>query len=445
MKYLTYEQTYERMQGVIEGVTEELNSLKFLNDYNDEIEDRISELQEEINEALDESQIDEILEYIENETIKVDEELEKWLENFRYVNGEEKNLGLDAEKITEYLDFIRDRDNKEEAIILLRELIEGPEQEQYRNLKNFVDFLNQDLQDDYENAPETLEIKQIKLLCLINDSIIGISSTDIFHLDGNQKVDKNQHALYLAFKSVAEDIAPEDFEPIYMEVMKNITNPYTKIGMNLEYLSKTEDYMLDNPNYKPNKSLINEALPYLALKVAIDELGITATMTGASSNVFLEKSNIFGGMYFANYYIDETNLDRNLYNVLLKDTNGINKDYVRLLELLNNGSTRKIFDTISDDIFGDFIKNQLEKDIEAKVDEPLFIALILNSLDIDAENFRDNIDRIQKIVSSNVPLTKKDLIDISSLMFYIEETRDISLETRNMLKEAKSDRSHVVL
>lgn len=436
MKYLTYEQTYERMQGVIEGVTEELNSLKFLNDYNDEIEDRISELQEEINEALDESQIDEILEYIENETIKVDEELEKWLENFRYVNGEEKNLGLDAEKITEYLDFIRDRDNKEEAIILLRELIEGPEQEQYRNLKNFVDFLNQDLQDDYENAPETLEIKQIKLLCLINDSIIGISSTDIFHLDGNQKVDKNQHALYLAFKSVAEDIAPEDFEPIYMEVMKNITNPYTKIGMNLEYLSKTEDYMLDNPNYKPNKSLINEALPYLALKVAIDELGITATMTGASSNVFLEKSNIFGGMYFANYYIDETNLDRNLYNVLLKDTNGINKDYVRLLELLNNGSTRKIFDTISDDIFGDFIKGQLEKDIEGKVDEPLFIALILNSLDIDAENFRDNIDKIQKVASSNATLTKKDLIDISSLMFYIEETRDISQETRNMLREA---------
>ena len=436
MKYLTYEQTYERMQSVIEGVTEELNSLKFLNDYNNELDDRISELQEEINESLDESQIDEILEYIENETIKVDEELERWLEKFRYANGEEKNLGLDAEEITEYLNFIRDRDNKEEAIILLRELIEGPEQEQYRNLKNFVDFLNQELQDDYENAPETLEIKQIKLLCLINDSIIGIGTTDIFHLDGNQKVDENQHALYLAFKSVSEDIAPEDFEPIYMEVMKNITNPYTKIGMNLEYLSKTEDYMLDNPNYKPNKSLINEALPYLALKVAIDELGITATMTGASSNVFLEKSNIFGGMYFANYYIDETNLDRNLYNVLLKDTNGINKDYVRLLELLNNGSTRKIFDTISDDIFGDFIKGQLEKDIEGKVDEPLFIALILNSLDIDAENFRDNIDRIQKIVSSNATLTKKDLIDISSLMFYIEETRDISQETRNMLREA---------
>lgn len=436
MKYLTYEQTYERMKSVIDGVTEELNSLKFLNDYNNEIDDRISELQEEINESLDESQIDEILGYIENESIKVDEELERWLENFRYANGEEKNLGLDAEEITEYLNFIRDRDNKEEAIILLRELIEGPEQEQYRNLKNFVDFLNQELQDDYENAPETLEIKQIKLLCLINDSIIGIGTTDIFHLDGNQKVDENQHALYLAFKSVSEDIAPEDFEPIYMEVMKNITNPYTKIGMNLEYLSKTEDYMLDNPNYKPNKSLINEALPYLALKVAIDELGITATMTGASSNVFLEKSNIFGGMYFANYYIDETNLDRNLYNVLLKDTNGINKDYVRLLELLNNGSTRKIFDTISDDIFGDFIKGQLEKDIEGKVDEPLFIALILNSLDIDAENFRDNIDEIQKVASSNATLTKKDLIDISSLMFYIEETRDISQETRNMLREA---------
>ena len=436
MKYLTYEQTYERMQSVIEGVTEELNSLKFLNDYNNELDDRISELQEEINESLDESQIDEILEYIENETIKVDEELERWLEKFRYANGEEKNLGLNAEEITEYLNFIRDRDNKEEAIILLRELIEGSEQEQYRNLKKFIDFLNQELQDDYENAPETLEIKQIKLLCLINDSIIGIGATDIFHLDGNQKVDENQHALYLAFKSVSEDIAPEDFEPIYMEVMKNITNPYTKIGMNLEYLSKTEDYMLDNPNYKPNKSLVNEALPYLALKVAIDELGITATMTGASSNVFLEKSNIFGGMYFANYYIDETNLDRNLYNVLLKDTNYINKDYVRLLELLNNGSTRKIFDTISDDIFGDFIKNQLEKDIEGKVDEPLFIALILNSLDIDAENFRDNIDRIQKIVSSNATLTKKDLIDISSLMFYIEETRDISQETRNMLREA---------
>ena len=436
MKYLTYEQTYERMQSVIEGVTEELNSLKFLNDYNNELDDRISELQEEINESLDESQIDEILEYIENETIKVDEELERWLEKFRYANGEEKNLGLDAEEITEYLNFIRDRDNKEEAIILLRELIEGPEQEQYRNLKNFADFLNQELQDDYENAPETLEIKQIKLLCLINDSIIGIGTTDIFHLDGNQKVDENQHALYLAFKSVSEDIAPEDFEPIYMEVMKNITNPYTKIGMNLEYLSKTEDYMLDNPNYKPNKSLINEALPYLALKVAIDELGITATMTGASSNVFLEKSNIFGGMYFANYYIDETNLDRNLYNVLLKDTNGINKDYARLLELLNNGSTRKIFDTISDDIFGDFIKGQLEKDIEGKVDEPLFIALILNSLDIDAENFRDNIDKIQKVASSNATLTKKDLIDISSLMFYIEETRDISQETRNMLREA---------
>lgn len=439
MKYLTYEQTYERMQSVIEGVTEELNSLKFLNDYNNELDDRISELQEEINESLDESQIDEILEYIENETIKVDEELERWLEKFRYANGEEKNLGLDAEEITEYLNFIRDRDNKEEAIILLRELIEGPEQEQYRNLKNFVDFLNQELQDDYENAPETLEIKQIKLLCLINDSIIGIGTTDIFHLDGNQKVDENQHALYLAFKSVSEDIAPEDFEPIYMEVMKNITNPYTKIGMNLEYLSKTEDYMLDNPNYKPNKSLVNEALPYLALKVAIDELGITATMAGASSNVFLEKTNIFEGMYFTNYYIEEVNLDRNLYSVLLKDTNGINKDYVKLLELLNNGSTRKIFDTISDDIFGDFIKNQLEKDIEGKVDEPLFIALILNSLDIDAENFRDNIDRIQKIVSSNVPLTKKDLIDISSLMFYIEETRDISLETRNMLKEATLD------
>lgn len=436
MKYLTYEQTYERMQSVIEGVTEELNSLKFLNDYNNELDDRISELQEEINESLDESQIDEILEYIENETIKVDEELERWLEKFRYANGEEKNLGLDAEEITEYLNFIRDRDNKEEAIILLRELIEGPEQEQYRNLKNFVDFLNQELQDDYENAPETLEIKQIKLLCLINDTIIGIGTTDIFHLDGNQKVDENQHALYLAFKSVSEDIAPEDFEPIYMEVMKNITNPYTKIGMNLEYLSKTEDYMLDNPNYKPNKSLINEALPYLALKVAIDELGITATMTGASSNVFLEKFNIFGGMYFANYYIDETNLDRNLYNVLLKDTNGINKDYVRLLELLNNGSTRKIFDTISDDIFGDFIKGQLEKDIEGKVDEPLFIALILNSLDIDAENFRDNIDEIQKVVSSNATLTKKDLIDISSLMFYIEETRDLNPETRNMLREA---------
>ena len=436
MKYLTYEQTYERMKSVIDGVTEELNSLKFLNDYNNEIDDRISELQEEINESLDESQIDEILEYIENETIKVDEELERWLEKFRYANGEEKNLGLDAEEITEYLNFIRDRDNKEEAIILLRELIEGPEQEQYRNLKNFVDFLNQELQDDYENAPETLEIKQIKLLCLINDSIIGIGATDIFHLDGNKKVDENQHALYLAFKSVSEDIAPEDFEPIYMEVMKNITNPYTKIGMNLEYLSKTEDYMLDNPNYKPNKSLVNEALPYLALKVAIDELGITATMTGASSNVFLEKSNIFGGMYFANYYIDETNLDRNLYNVLLKDTNGINKDYVRLLELLNNGSTRKTFDTITDDIFGDFIKGQLEKDIEGKVDEPLFIALILNSLDIDAENFRDNIDKIQKVASSNATLTKKDLIDISSLMFYIEETRDISQETRNMLREA---------
>ena len=134
MKYLTYEQTYERMQSVIEGVTEELNSLKFLNDYNNELDDRISELQEEINESLDESQIDEILEYIENETIKVDEELERWLEKFRYANGEEKNLGLDAEEITEYLNFIRDRDNKEEAIILLRELIEGPEQEQYRNL-----------------------------------------------------------------------------------------------------------------------------------------------------------------------------------------------------------------------------------------------------------------------------------------------------------------------
>ena len=254
MKYLTYEQTYERMQSVIEGVTEELNSLKFLNDYNNELDDRISELQEEINESLDESQIDEILEYIENETIKVDEELERWLEKFRYANGEEKNLGLDAEEITEYLNFIRDRDNKEEAIILLRELIEGPEQEQYRNLKNFVDFLNQELQDDYENAPETLEIKQIKLLCLINDSIIGIGATDIFHLDGNKKVDENQHALYLAFKSVSEDIAPEDFEPIYMEVMKNITNPYTKIGMNLEYLSKTEDYMLScAQNYRKGR------------------------------------------------------------------------------------------------------------------------------------------------------------------------------------------------
>lgn len=124
MKYLTYEQTYERMKSVIDGVTEELNSLKFLNDYNNEIDDRISELQEEINESLDESQIDEILGYIENESIKVDEELERWLENFRYANGEEKNLGLNAEEITEYLNFIRDRDNKEEAIILLRELIE---------------------------------------------------------------------------------------------------------------------------------------------------------------------------------------------------------------------------------------------------------------------------------------------------------------------------------
>ena len=70
------------------------------------------------------------------------------------------------------------------------------------------------------------------------------------------------------------------------------------------------------------------------------------------------------------------------------------------------------------------------------MDEPLFIALILNSLDIDAENFRDNIDKIQKVASSNATLTKKDLIDISSLMFYIEETRDISQETRNMLREA---------
>ena len=120
MKYLTYEQTYERMKSVIDGVTEELNSLKFLNDYNNELDERISELQEEINELLDKSQIDEILEYIENETIKVDEELERWLENFRYANGEEQNLGLDAEKITEYLNFIRDRDNKEEAIIILR-------------------------------------------------------------------------------------------------------------------------------------------------------------------------------------------------------------------------------------------------------------------------------------------------------------------------------------
>ena len=52
---------------------------------------------------------------------------------------------------------------------------------------------------------------------------------------------------------------------------------------------------------------------------------------------------------------------------------------------------------------------------------------------------RDNIDEIQKVASSNATLTKKDLIDISSLMFYIEETRDISLETRNMLKEATLD------
>ena len=98
------------MQSVIEGVTEELNSLKFLNDYNNELNDRISELQEEINESLDESQIDEILEYIENETIKVDEELERWLEKFRYANGEEKNLGLDAEEITETSSFMDDLD-----------------------------------------------------------------------------------------------------------------------------------------------------------------------------------------------------------------------------------------------------------------------------------------------------------------------------------------------
>lgn len=437
MKYLTYGQTYERIKETIEGVTEELEALQYINELNNNINDELANLEIEIGEVFEDEQVEQIMHSIYEESIEVDSELEKWLEDF--VNKRGQHIGLDETEILSYLDFIKDKEKKEEAIMLLKNIVDGPEIEQYRNLRAFFDFLQQELQEDIENAPEILQIKQKALLYLISNNTINIEPTDIFYLDGNKKVDAYQHALYLGFKSAAEDISPDDFENFYREIMKYITNPYTKIGMNMIYLSKIEEYMLNNPNYKPSAELINEAIPYLSFKISLDKLGVTSEMSGTASNVFFERCNIWDDMYFANFYIQTTNMDRELYSSILKDTNGLNPTYVKLIQNLAQGKSNEITKILLNDIFYDFIKSQMQRPKEEKITEPEFIALILQSLAISSENLKDYIQKIQSAVKDKETLSKKDLINISSLMFYIEETEGIPQTMRNMLKEATTN------
>ena len=436
MKYLTHEQTYERIKKIVNGVTEELETLRSINDLNDSIEGPLDELEEEIRDSFDDELIKEILYSAREESTEIDKELEEWTEDFSNQKGQ--TLGLDEGQIVGYLNFIKDRDKKEEAVTLLRNIIEGPEIERYRNLKAFFDFLQQELEEDTESAQEILQIKQRELLYLIIDNTINIDATDIFYLANNTQVDTKQHALYLGFESASEDISPDDFESFYREIMEQITNPYTKLGMNLLYLSKIEDYIMNDPNYKPSADLINEAMPYLALKVSLDEVETSSMMAGAFSEAFLEKCNIWDGIYFINFYNQVVDMDRGLYDAILKNADELNPIYVKLIKNLSQGRTEDTIDVILNDIFGDFIKNQMQEQKDGKMTEPEFIALILQSLEISLENLANNIQNIHEMVRDKEFLSKDDLIKISSLMFYLEGTENLSQDMRNMLREAST-------
>ena len=437
MKYLTHEQTYERVKNTVKGVTEELEALEYINNLSKTIEGEIYTLELEISESFDDAQIDQIIYSVRDESVEIDEGLDRWLENFADENTNE-HLGLDSEQIADYLDFIKNKEKKEKAIILLKNIIDGPEIEQYRNTRIFFDFLQEELQADMENAPEILQIKQRELLYVISENIINLEPTDIFHLDANEKVDTNQHALYLGFKFASEDISPNDFESFYREMANKITNPYTKIGMNLLYLSKIEEYMLDDSNYQPSSDLISEALPYLALKLGLDNVDKTSMMYGASSNVFLEKANIWDGMYFVNFYIQEANLDRELYNLLLelmKNTN-IASEYANLIQKLAQGKNKDITYELVNNIFENFIKNQTEKQTNSEITDSTFTALVLKSLSISSENFNEHIQNILSVIEEKEEISEEELFEMCSLMFYIERIEGISPNIINMLKEA---------
>lgn len=436
MKHLTYEQTYERIIKVLEEVTEELGAIQDIDELNDDIKEKIVEVDEEIKYSLEDDLVKQIIYSIREESIEIDKELEGWIEDF--LDKRVKDMGLNEEKIVDYLDFIKDVDKKEEAVILLRNIIEGPELEQYRNLKAFFDFLQQELEEDMENAPETLQIKQRELFTLISESIIDIEPTDIFYLGENTQVDIKQHALYLGFKSAAEDISPDDFENFYREVKKQITNPYTKIGMNLLYLSKLEEYAKDNPNYKPSPDLLNDAIPYLILKTSLIELGPTSMMSGEFSNVFSEECDIYNNIYFVNFYSHESYIDMELYTTILKNSRELNPVYLKLIRNLAQGKAKESINTILNDVFGDFIENQMNRPREGKITEAEFLALILQSLEISTDNFLDNIQNVKSIVTEQETLSKDDLIKISNLMFYIEQIQDLPIEMKKMLSKVSN-------
>lgn len=437
MKYLTYEQTYERIEETVKGVIEELEALEYIKNLSSIADEEIYTLELDISENFDDEQIDQIIYSVRDESVEIDESLNSWLESFADENTNE-HLGLDSTQIADYLDFIKDKEKKEEAIILLKNIIDGPEIEQYRNTRVFFDFLQKELQEDMENAPEILQIKQRELLYVITENIINLEPTDIFHLDGNEKVDTDQHALYLGFKFASEDISPDDFESFYREISKKITNPYTKIGMNLLYLSKIEEYMIDDSTYHPSLELINEALPYLALKLGLDNVDKTGMMYGASSNVFLEKANIWDGMYFVNFYIQEANLDRELYNLLLELTKNTNiaPEYANLIQNLAQGKNRDITYELVNNVFGNFIKSQTEEQSNSEITDSVFIALVLKSLAISPENFKEHIQNVLSVIEEKEEITEEELFEMCSLMFYIERIDGISPNIMNMLKEA---------
>lgn len=439
MKGLTYEQTYERIKNTLNEVTEELEAIESIRDLCSYISDEIDSLESEINESFDSEQIEQIMYMIIEESTEIDENLESWLENCE--NGFNPTLGLNFEQIEDYLDFIKDKDDKEKAIILLKNLIDGPEIEQYRNFKTFIDFLQQEFNEDTENSPEILQIKRRELLYLINENNIDLRPTDIFHLQNNQKVDANQHALYLGFKAASEDILPDDFEKFYRRVMKEITNPYTKIGMNMLYLSKTEEFMLENPNYSPSSDLINEAIPYLALKISLDHVDTTSLMEGEASNTILAKTNIWDGIWFVNSYIDTKGLDREIYNLLLDviDRDIVKPEYIDLIQKLLQGKNREVINAIRNNILNDFIKEQIQDENNSEISVAKFIALAIESTGISPKNFKDYAEELLTKLEKADKLTREEMADICSLMFYIERMPNTTPNIKNKLREATTN------
>ncbi len=431
---LEYKQVYERINRTLLEIPKEINTLRYLLDRANELDTEMDEL----NEKLDDQTSKEIFLNFADNPIVISKSLEKWIDD--YIAADEDIRGISVEEFSCYLNYIRNKEDRENAIKLFKKVITGPKLEQYRNMYSLFEFLEDELQVDDEIEPELVEYKRRELLYLMREMIISIDPSEVYFLNDNRKINISEHSIYVGLRDILKEIPDESFEEIYKNILGQITNPYTKIGMGILYFAKLEEISIENPNYEPDATLVEEMLPYLALKLCIDESINTMNMCGSASEVFATFSNVCDGVEIINRYSQDFSINQQLYKFLI---DWIKEKDIKIngFEFLENMAEQRKSEAINyalDNFWKEFIENERSKKFVTNVKEitdDIYIAMFLNSFRINYSNFNEKSKKIIENIEGK-EFTPENLFDIGSILFFLEDATKQSPETASNLNES---------